>query len=426
MSVRPLIATPLAASIAAGAAIVAIVAACAAAPLDAVYPNVDLRPPGIVSAGPTGPRRVELRFDEEVRPVDGSLEAQPEADLSAAATGDDLIVSFAADQAPGADYALAGEVDDLAGNRTRFLLRFAGWNDRAPSARITEVQTSTNDSKTRPHRDFVELEVLADGNLGGEELSWASSAKASTYRFPGIEVKKGDYIVLHLAPQGIAAERDELGSDIGLSGGIDATAGARDLWRADSPLPDGSGELSLSIRPGAAPIDGLFYADPAKSGIVADQDLADRVAALAAAGIWPLGGKRPAWGDAFAWKASSSRSICRLDSAPGPGSAAWYSSASGGQSPGAPNAGPESAIAAKAGPKAKSASGHGVPKASGVGNSDKASKLGTRGFGESKKTTGNKPGKTRGKTKNSVSEPRTDSHTESRAGTSRKQGAGMG
>lgn len=416
MSVGRLIGAPLAVSLAVplAAVIAALVAACAAAPLEAVYPSVDLRPPGLVSAGPTGPRSVELRFDEEVRPVDGSLEAQPEAALSAAASGDDLIVSFAADQAPGADYALAGEVDDLAGNRTRFLLRFAGWNDRAPPARITEVQTSTNDSKTRPHRDFVEFEVLADGDLGGEELSWASSAKASTYRFPGIEVKKGDYVVLHLAPQGIAAERDELGPDIGLSGGIDATAGARDLWRSDSPLPDGSGELSLSIRPGAAPIDGLFYADPAKSGIVADQDLSDRVTALATAGIWPLGSKKPAWGDAFAWKASSSRSMCRLDSAPGPGPAAWYASASGGQSPGAPNTGPSPAspsAASASGGKASvgKASMNPAPKASGLGKSGKAAKPGTRGFGEAKKTSGKKSGKTKG----SGSEPRTDSGTES-------------
>jgi hypothetical protein len=301
-----------------------------------VYPAADLRPPELLEAEPTGSRTFLLRFDEAVTSVAGSLASEPQADLSGSAEGESLVVAFASDQSPGADYSLMGEVDDASGNRTRFLVRFVGWNDRAPPLLLSEVQPCKNSSKTKPHRDFVELEAREDGNIGGEELSWASSVKTATYRFPGIEVKKGDFIVLHLAPEGIAAEVDELGGDLAASGGIDATATGRDLWYAAMALPDASGVLALAIRPGSPPIDGLFYADDSKSGALGEGDLTEMLASLSSAGAWPLSGAAAAWADGVQWSGSTAKSMCR--SLPGQGAASWSVGASGAQSPGAPNA----------------------------------------------------------------------------------------
>jgi hypothetical protein len=310
-------------------------AACSQDPSVAVYPTADLRPPGLVAAGPTATRKVELLFDEAVTPVEGSISCEPAAALSGRTEGESLVVDFASDQAPGADYALVGEVDDLRGNRTRFLIRFVGWNDRAPPLLLSEVQTGKNSSKTKPHRDFIELQALADGNVGGEELSWASSVKSATYRFPGIEVKKGDFIVLHLAPEGIAAEVDELGTDLSVSGGVDSSATGRDLWCATMALPDASGAISLALRPGSPPMDGLFYADDSKSGALGDGKVADMLTTLSSAGAWPLSGSSAVWEDGVPWSGSTAKSICR--SGPGKGLTAWYVSASSGQNPGMPN-----------------------------------------------------------------------------------------
>ena len=276
-----------------------------------------------------------LVFDESVASVSGSLAIEPSAGVSCRAEGKELLVDFDANMSPGADYALAGEVEDASGNRTRFLVRFSGWNDRAPRLRLSEVQTGKNSSKTKPHRDFVELEALADGNLGGEELSWSSSVKAASYRFPGAEVKKGDFIVLHLAPEGLAEERDELGSDLAASGGVDASVSGRDFWCKAMPLPDESGAVAIALRPGEAPGDGLFYADEGKSGAIADGKLADLVALMAGAQAWPLAGAGVSWEDGFSWKASTSKSICRSGPANGP--SAWFVGVSGTQSPGGAN-----------------------------------------------------------------------------------------
>jgi hypothetical protein len=317
---------------------IALLGGCSQSGAGVVYPTADFRPPGLLDAGPSSSKLVVLSFDESVSFVAGSLAVDPSSPLSARVEGEKLMVDFASSQSPGADYALSGEVDDLKGNRTRFLLRFTGWNDRAPETRISEVQTGKNSSKTKPHRDFIELEVLADGNLGGEELSWSSSVKSATYRFSGIEVRKGDFVVLHLAPEGLEAERDETGSNLSYSGGIDATAAGRDLWCSSMPLPDQSGAVALCLRPGEKPMDGLFYADDEKSGAVAEGKLYDLLSELEASEAWPLSGSSPTWEDGFTWKSSTSRPIVRIAAAKGP--SAWAVGAASSQSPGAVNPAP--------------------------------------------------------------------------------------
>jgi hypothetical protein len=358
----------LAPLLAAGLGVACLAAAgCSQDSAVAVYPTADLRPPCLVVAGPTGARSVLLRFDEAVTPVNGSFASEPQALLSARAESESLVVDFDSDQSPGADYALAGEVDDLCGNRTRFLVRFVGWNGRASPLLLSEVQPCKNGSVSKPHRDFIELEVLAEGNVGGEELSWTSSVKTANYRFPCIEVKKGDFIVLHLAPEGIPAECDELGSDLTASGGVDATATERDLWCDAMALPDASGVVSLAVRPGGPPVDGLFYADDSKSGALGEGKLADMLSSLAKAGAWPVSGSGPVWGDGVPWSGSTAKSLCR--SGPGKGPAAWLISASGAQSPGSPNAAvtvsaPSSAV--KAASAARAAAGKQVAVAKAV------------------------------------------------------------
>lgn len=297
-------------------------------------PDSDLRPPALIEAGPTGARRFLLRFDEAVSPVEGSFAVEP-ADfgpLAAAAADSELSLDFPADMRPGLDYRVAGEVEDARGNSTRFALSFAGWNERPPRLRLSELQTGKNSSTTRPHRDYVELECETGGNLGGVEAAWASSVKAFRYRFPAAEVEVGDFVVLHLAPTGLPEELDETGVALDLSGGVDATAGGRDFWSSAGGLPDENGALAVYDRPGGKIVSALFYADEARTGELGSSRLGSLLEEMASAGRWPIAGASPTWEDAFAWKPSNSRSLC-LDA----GDGRWYLSASGGQSPGAAN-----------------------------------------------------------------------------------------
>ncbi|MDA8425769.1 MAG: hypothetical protein M0Z80_06485 [Treponema sp.] len=326
----------------AAAAGVAVLLACACSPpagptVAGLLPSRDLSPPQVLDAGPSGERGFGLRFDEEVSPVEGSFALEPAGiALSAASRGAWLDIAFSSDQVPGADYALAGEVADAAGNHSRFLFRFVGWNGRPPTLRLSELQTAKNSSTLHPHRDFIELEVVNGGNMGGVMLEWASSIKAYSYRFPSIEVEKGERVVLHLAPESLSEEKDETGTDLAASGGVDASPAGRDLWSLAGGLPDESGVVALRWRPGGEIVDGLFYAAESKSGPLPNDKLAAAFRGLVDAGLWTSAGALGAWEDAFRWKPSVSRSINRAALWPN-GPSGWYLSESSGQSPGAAN-----------------------------------------------------------------------------------------
>lgn len=325
------------------AALSALVLFAACAPLpsresgEAFLPESDFRPPSILEAGPSDGRTFSVLFDEAVQPVSASFGLEPGAgELSVTAEGASLRIGFSEEARPGLDYSLAGEVEDGGGNRCRFVLSFTGYNPSPALLSISEIQPQKNSSIKTPHRDYVEFLVLEPGNIGGLELSWASSIRLMCYRFPAAEVLAGDYVVLHLAPEGLASEIDETGTDLAVSGGIDATPTARDLWSGAGGLPDESGALSLRTRPGGSSQDALFYAADDKSGTVPEGKLADLLSAVGGEGAWVFAGKA-AWEDAFIWHPSSARSIYRIAGPDTQSAGDWLVSEASGQTPGAPN-----------------------------------------------------------------------------------------
>jgi hypothetical protein len=302
-----------------------------------ILPSADFQPPSLVEAGPVDARSFVVRFDEDIAPVAGSFGLEPSSDApSPSAEGRELRLAFADEALPGGDYHLAGEVEDARGNRTRFVLDFVGYNAHPARLAISELQAQKNSSTKAPHRDFVEFQVLEAGNLGGLELSWASGTKLMSCRLPAAEAVAGDYVVLHLAPEGIPAEVDETGSDLSASGGVDSSPEGRDLWSAAGGLPDESAALALRSRPGGALQDALFYSSLSKTGPLPDGKLADLVKAIADGGGWVLAGE-PAWEDGFRWSPSAARSIVRNEGADTGSAADFHVSASGAQSPGLRN-----------------------------------------------------------------------------------------
>ncbi len=305
-----------------------------------LIPESDLSPPLVVSAAVQGENCFSLVFSEDIRRIDDSyfLEPGPKKAM-AIVDGRKLELLFDDAFSPGEDYRVTGEVEDAKGNSTRFVFAFTGWNARPAMMLLSEVQTGKNSSKTSPHRDYVEFLVTAPGNLGGMEVAWSSSVKRCEFEFPGQEVASGDYLVLHLAPEGLPEEKDERGSDLSLSGGIDANPGARDFWCAAGALPDENGALRISDRRGGAVLDELFYASLDRSGAMK----ADKLTALLEEGTsaWKLSGP-PVWEDAFRRKPSPSHSMARKDwptagTEASIGPQAWYVCDTGAQSPGYAN-----------------------------------------------------------------------------------------
>lgn len=130
----------------------------------------------------------------------------------------------------GEKYELTGVVADANDNTLAFSLPFTGYNDHLAHVMLTEVRYGHSSATTKQKKaEFVELHVLAGGNLAGLELYGSNYGDKTRYVFPPVEVKTGEYVTVHLRNYG--GDTDETGDALDLpSQSPDASDTARDLW----------------------------------------------------------------------------------------------------------------------------------------------------------------------------------------------------
>jgi len=337
---------------------------CIPDPVIAVFEPGDLRPPAVVSWGATGPAELLVVFDEAVRPdpkafdvarrlsyqeltgqeltaQDGtatSLPSEPEARLVPVVsilsvregpTSDGVLVVLDGDQEPGLAYVLTGLVSDGAGNLSSFVLPYWGFN--ADPAWLVINELLTEGTSSRP--DALELFVDRGGNLAGLTLFIGSPGLHDLrYVFPACGVAGGEFIILHLKPQGLPEELDEL-DDVTLSGGQDASKEARDFWVSGEPgsLSGKNGVVTLCASPTGAIMDAVAYSErtsesDTKYDGFGTAAFRDRVAEIVAYAAWAIQGGKPAPGDcARSTGTTSTRTICRSsDSADTDSAGDWH------------------------------------------------------------------------------------------------------
>lgn len=326
--------------------------ACAPNPSDILMPIGDIRPPSIIDARQKSPEAFEIVFNEEVKPIQKSFSFNPATTaVSPNSSGDTLTVSLSPAVQAGGECLLSGEAQDAAGNTTRFLFSFVGYNDDPATLRLNEIQTGKNTASSNLHRDYMEFIVEKGGNLGGIQVQWANTIKIMSSTFPPSEAAKGSIVVLHCAPEGIPAEKDEMGSDLSLSGGIDSSPGGRDFWTSSGGIPDGTGIILLRLREGDPPVDGIFFGSADKTGAIDSEKLVGLLEEMRNEGIWPSS-LPPQWEEGFLWKSTASRPLHRKYGN-NVGAEQWYVGESGSQSPGIQAPG-LAAVGAKSSKKAKS------------------------------------------------------------------------
>lgn len=139
----------------------------------------------------------------------------------------------------GKEYIIETYVVDDSGNSLKLKCPFYGYNYLIPNLIISELRnsygTSTSNGITTHKSEFVELYALSHGNLSGLELISVTDGKEKSFRLPSINVKKGDYITVHMrtiVSDTIDGEGmiNELGDDLTLSTHTDSNDLARDLW----------------------------------------------------------------------------------------------------------------------------------------------------------------------------------------------------
>lgn len=130
----------------------------------------------------------------------------------------------------GSSYALSGVITDESGNSLSFSLPFTGFNSNPARLLLTEVRSKHSSSAGAIKKsEFVELYVLKGGSLAALELVTGSDGEDKKYAFPAIDVRAGEYIVVHFRTVSSGECVDELGGNLKLSTGTDSS-GARDFW----------------------------------------------------------------------------------------------------------------------------------------------------------------------------------------------------
>ncbi|MBE6349919.1 MAG: hypothetical protein E7062_04105 [Spirochaetaceae bacterium] len=195
-----------------------------------------------------------------------------------------LEITFDKNTICGKNYVLSGNAEDLQGNSLLFEIAFTGFNNRIPKIILSEIRSTY----TKPKYEFIELFVLTDGNLAGMELLSAYDGVEANYIFPAVEVKKGEYIVLHMRNDGDGCI-DELDDNLNCSTYSESVENVRDLWISNTSARIGNSDvILLKNRKDGQIIDGVLFSQSESTGWQKELQ-AEYAQMLFQSGIWKEG-----------------------------------------------------------------------------------------------------------------------------------------
>jgi hypothetical protein len=188
----------------------------------------------------------------------------------------------------GKPYRVSGIVIDNAGNSLDFSIAFSGYNNDVPHLVLSEIRSIYQ----KPKCEFIELYALTGGNLAGVTLYNAYGGVDYVYEFPEVQVKAGEYIVVHYRTVLDTDETpemfvDETGTDLLASISKESTPG-RDFWVDTTTAKIGkkTDVILLRERAGGTLIDAFLYCESGKTWNDAMLDAAQEAFDN---GLWPDG-----------------------------------------------------------------------------------------------------------------------------------------
>jgi hypothetical protein len=171
----------------------------------------------------------EIEF-EFSRPVTvKSINIEPAVDVASIQNGSTVRVRLEKIPEPGKLLVTDLLAEDEKKNTINVLVSFRSRNNRMPSLVINEIFTEYSSSAKKT--EFIELKMKSDGNLGAMRiviLGNSNTSKQTVYEFLPCEVRRNDYVVLHLRTLEETC-KNEYGSNLLESGGTNAS-NARDFW----------------------------------------------------------------------------------------------------------------------------------------------------------------------------------------------------
>jgi len=169
---------------------------------------------------------IEFVFSREVTVKTAAL--LPDISIESIENGSTVRIKLNEAAEPGSLITADIVAEDENKNTINVLVSLRGKNNRMPNLVINEVCTENSNPRT----EFIEFLMLSDGNLGGMRaviMGNTNASKLTIYEFLPVEVKKGEYVVLHLRTVE-EASRNEYSESLDESGGRNASPLARDIW----------------------------------------------------------------------------------------------------------------------------------------------------------------------------------------------------
>jgi hypothetical protein len=268
---------------------------------------------------------VEFSFSVPVKVM--SMYFDPPLDTEVLSTGETVTLRINTELAGGEKVTADILVEDKRGNTLNVLVPFRVRNNRLPGFVINEIRTDYSNSGGTLRVEFIELRITSPGNLGALRL-FAAYAKGEDplWEFPPVEVKTGDYIVVHTRSRetGIV---DETGS-VSASAGADALPTARDFWVPGDKKILHSTNAVYAMDQDNTILDGVYILD---AGCAINENVIKAVEKMEAQGAWT---GSPVNVD----KTSATATICRDQSKADSNTAAdWYVTEKSSATPGAKN-----------------------------------------------------------------------------------------
>jgi hypothetical protein len=276
---------------------------------------------------------IDFEFSLPVKVV--SLRFSPVIEVDSIEEGNIVRVNLG--ENPGLGKKLTADLlaEDAHGNTINVLVPLRARNNRIPSLQINELRTEYS----KPKSEFIEFKILTAGNLGALRVYIAGNYNAPlVYEFAPVEVKTGEYVVLHLRTIE-EANKDELEEKLDESGGVDSSPTARDLWIPGSIKLLHKADAVYVLDQDDKVLDAVMLADDPVAWWNKDY-LAEAADFLFKQDAWESAEGKicdPA-GAVSSSKTTVTRTICRDETVPNTHTAAdWYITANSSATPGAPN-----------------------------------------------------------------------------------------
>jgi len=174
----------------------------------------------------------EITFEFSCTVKVTSLSFEPDIAIASIEDGSTVKVTLSGNAEPGMMIIADLLAEDEHKNTINVLIPFRARNSRMPKLVINEICTESASAAAGKKEEFIEFKMKSSGNLGAMRVvinGNTNAAKKTVYEFSPVEVKKDEYMVLHLRTYN-SESKDEYTDALDESVGVNASPTARDFW----------------------------------------------------------------------------------------------------------------------------------------------------------------------------------------------------